>query len=84
MTFKILVVDQFAGPSPYWLQQNHPVKFDQLVEELLAQPVPIYVQQRPELLEVDENYLPPYATTTFRADANGNAEVWRYRWDTSG
>ncbi len=80
---RILVVDQFCGLSPYWLQQ-HPTNFEQLAKEVLSERVASIGRKTPQLLEVDESYSPPWCTTIFRADADGMAEVWKYRWDSSG
>lgn len=81
---KVLIVDQFSGVSPYYLKQD-PQKFDDLCKRVLnAEPSKIFLHRKPELKEVDDNFQPPFATTVLRADKNGNAEVWRANWDTSG
>jgi hypothetical protein len=82
-TFKILIVDQFASvPSPYQLQQR-PMPFDDLCKLALAARQPSY-GHKAEVKEVDDSFSPPMCTTTFRADPEGIAEVWKYRWDSSG
>lgn len=92
---KILLVDQFSGITPYELSRR-PMTFEELIalvqknwdqraEELMAQyGAGAWLGQAPEVLDVDEKYQPPFATTTFRAGDDGMAEVWRYRWDSSG
>lgn len=78
---KILLVDQFQGPSPYEVQQN-PRTFEALCEQVLAAAPPGW--RKPQVLEVSGSYIPPYCTTAWRADENGMAECWRYNWDSSG
>lgn len=81
---KILLVDQFHGPSPYWLSTQHPrLTFEVLVERVLAEPQARF-GHRSEVLEVPDTFLPPWGTTTFRAGPNGEAQLWRYHWDSSG
>lgn len=77
---KILLVDQFSGLTPRWLQQ-HPTTFEALCKELVQMP-PGW--REAQVLDVEESYCPPMATSTFRAGADGMAEVWKCRWDTSG
>lgn len=78
---KILLVDQFRGPSPYEISK-HPCTFDGLCNEVLARGETDY--RRAKVLEVDESFIQPDCTTAWRADANGMAECWRYSWDSSG
>lgn len=78
MTFVVLIVDQFSGwnktPEP-------PVPFEVFVQYVMMTKTG---WKDPEVREVDEKFVPPSCTTTFRADANGFAEVWKRRWDSSG
>lgn len=82
---RVLILDQFAGPTPYWLQQ-HPTPFEELVREVEADPkrFTIFFGQRPEVVEVTDDFRPTLCTTVYHADANGNAEAWRWHWDSSG
>lgn len=81
---KVLIVDQFSGISPYSLQQ-HPIKFDDLVTEILALPYnPRSFHFKPEVCDVDDSFVPKMCTTVIRANADGYAEAWKYRWDSSG
>jgi hypothetical protein len=79
--FKVLIVDQFSGVSPYYLQKN-PMRFDELVTEILESNARPWRQPRVE--EVSNDFQPPMCTTVVRADKDGMAEVWKYRWDSSG
>lgn len=79
--FKVLIVDQFSSFSPYWLQQNGQ-SFEELCKTVLESKQWTY--REPVILEVEESFTPPFATTTFRAAPDGKAEVWKYRWDSSG
>ncbi len=76
---RVLLVGQFSGISPYELQQ-HPIRFEALVAEALAEPSGY---RKPQVLDVEEGYRPPFATTVLRAGADGQAEVWKYYWDSS-
>lgn len=81
-TFTVLVVDQFSNITPYSLQK-HPRIFDDLVKEIIA--TPHHFLTKPRLLEVSEDWTPPYiGLTSIRADKDGRAEVWKCRWDSSG
>lgn len=85
---KVLIVDQF-DMNPYWLQQN-PTKFEALHEALLASydavkaKYPHTLSRRPVVQEVAEGYSPEMCTTILREGVDGLAEVWKYRWDSSG
>ena len=81
---KVLVIDQFSGISPYKLQNSPPIPFDSLVSAVFERHESTPYYRKPEILEVNEDYNPPFATTVLRANADGNAEVWKYRWDSSG
>lgn len=81
---KVLVVDQFCGLSPYQLQKSPPVPFDSLIAAMFEQHESRPWFHKPQVLEVDDDYTPPFATTVLRANQDGNAEVWKYRWDSSG
>ena len=81
---KILVMDQFAGTSPYWLQEN-PILFEELCKAALENVKP--TDWRPsKILEVDENYKTqiPLCTTAYRDRGDGYTECWCYNWDSSG
>jgi hypothetical protein len=78
---KVLVVDQFVGPSPA-LIQSHPRKFDELVVEVLSTPPSGFGFRKPELLDVDSSYDPPWATSTFIEGPDGNARAWKLRWNS--
>lgn len=84
---KILIVDQFSGISPHFVQKNG-WSFDALCEAALApenaRAVNPSMGVKAEVLDVEENYMPPFCTTTFREGADGKVEVWKYRWDSSG
>lgn len=79
---KILLVDQFSGPSPYQVQQAGPISFETFCADALAAPCSTW--RKPKVLEVEESYDPPDCTTTWRADEAGNAVPWKCRWDSSG
>jgi hypothetical protein len=80
---RVLIMDQFKGPSPYSLRER-PMMFEAVVDWALAQETNGY-WRKPEVTEVEENFIPPYATTVYRANpTTGVAEVWKYRWDSSG
>jgi hypothetical protein len=84
-TFQVLLVDQFAPcPTPYELSQR-PMRFDDLVKRMMEMPPTRYIGGNPtQVLEVDDTYRPPMCSTVFRASEDGNVEVWKYRWDSSG
>lgn len=83
-SFKVLIVDQFDGITPYSLQKN-PIQFDDLVEEVINHPnKPKVPWRQPEVRIVGEDFQPEMCTTIIRADAAGMAVAWRYRWDSSG
>lgn len=86
-SFRILVVDQFSGMSPYWLK-NNPCQFEALVAEVLGQasvdPKKFGFRAPYVATVTEESYRPEMATTSFRAKADGMAEVWKSRWDSSG
>ena len=85
--FKILVVDQFSGLTPYWLQKN-PTPFAELVsDENLAAMAAVTPKfgTKPHVLETDESWSPEMCQTSVRANPEtGLAEVWKCRWDSSG
>lgn len=84
MAQRVLVMDQFVGPSPVDLQQ-HPLRFDELVREALDYNAELkHAWNKSKVLEVEDDYKPEWATTVYRADADGMAEVWKHRWDSSG
>lgn len=78
---RVLVLDQFSTPSPYQLQ-HHPRRFSDLVAEKLAEPR----QFNPARVEdVDPvTFKPEMCTTVIREGADGVAEIWMTRWDSSG
>jgi hypothetical protein len=82
-TRRVLIVDQFAGISPYELSQQ-PMPFEDLIAhvERDEQAHPPFHPAR--VLEVDESFEPEWATTVFAADEHGRAFCWKYSWDSSG
>lgn len=80
--FKVLIVDQFVGPSPYDLQR-YPTPFDALCEQVIADYKPSSFR-KPEIREVTDDFVPEWCTTVIRANADGIAEAWRCHWDSSG
>ena len=78
---RVLITDQFAGPTPYALQRS-PMLFDQLCAEMLAQEPALFNPTR--VLDVDEDFVPARCTSIWRADEHGYAVLWKYQWDTSG
>ena len=82
----ILVLDQFQGPTPYQLQQT-PIAFDALLADVHANPDAYGRPWRPaRVIDVQADgrgFTQPWATTAYRADADGWTEVWRERWDSS-
>lgn len=90
---KVLICDQFHGPLPYQLRAN-PIQFDALVEELDAdyarrdkqsrEMCGMPAMYRHQVVEVAEDYKPRMATTVIAANAEGFAEVWKAKWDSSG
>lgn len=79
---RVLVVDQFCGVSPYWLQKSR-VQFEDLVREALLEQwgAP---WRRPEVLEVAETWSPPWCTTAVVEGEGGVAVAWKWNWDSSG
>jgi len=80
---KLLIVDQFDGPSPYQLQQQ-PMKFDDLVEMKLLQEKEHPNMFRPtRLIDKPEGFTVPHCTTVWREGEDGNAVVFGLNWDSS-
>lgn len=85
--FKILVLDQFASISPYELANGSPVSFEELCKQALRGEYTSpgrYYRQVPEIVYASEAFRPQFGTSTFRAGEDGRAEIWLYRWDSSG
>ena len=82
---KVLIVDQFSGVTPYYLQQN-PTPFDDLCEELLEHEKKSPNRWNPTRVEeVDGNtFVPPRCTSVFAATDEGLAYLFKWNWDTSG
>lgn len=87
---RVLITDQFFGPSPYDLQQC-PVQFETLVADMLKEDKERkekfpndYFTREAKVLDVADDFKPEWCTTIWRADGNGNAEVWKCKWDSSG
>jgi hypothetical protein len=81
---RVLIVDQFAGISPYELSQQ-PMPFDDLIAQVERdeQAHPPFRPAR--VLEVDEaTFQPEWCTTVFAADEAGRAFVLCSNWDSSG
>ena len=81
---KILLVDQFSPtPTPYELSLR-PMRFDEFVALELRRPPGAFGSTPTQLLDVDEGWRQPFATTAFREGADGMVEIHATRWDTSG
>lgn len=87
-TFSVVLVDQFQSISPYELQRlelaGTPMTYVELVEFYTTGAGVPGGWRKPQFLEVEESYMPPFATTTYRAKQDGTVEVWKCRWDSSG
>ena len=71
---RVLIVDQFGGPSPYSLQV-HPVHFEDLIRDVVAA----------ELADVPDDFTPRRGTMLIRAHpTSGLAEVWKSKIDSTG
>ena len=81
---QIAITHQFAGPSPYSLQQ-HPMPFSDLVA-LVEMGGLTFSYHRGRIVETDDpdGVDLRMTETAYRADADGDAEAFRYRWDSSG
>ena len=80
---KVIIIDQFTGPSPYQLQQT-PMPYRELQERLeLGQYVARY-GVKPREVEVPETYRPAMCETVYTEGPQGEVQVWRYNWDSSG
>lgn len=78
---KVLLLSSFSGVSPFSLQQ-HPEQFDALVKRVLdaqERHPPLNSWNRSSVVEVDENFVPPYHTLAVRAAEDGTAVVWKMR-----
>ena len=80
---KVIILDQFTGPSPYALSV-HPMKFTDLEECLALGQFPASYGVQPRLADVPEDYRPAMCETVYAEDEDGNAYAWRYNWDSSG
>lgn len=80
---KVIIIDQFTGPSPYQLQQQ-PMRFCELRERLSLGQYAARYGVVPREVEVAANYRPALCETIYTEDASGNVAVWRYNWDSSG
>ena len=78
---RVIVLDQFSSIHPYALQQR-PVRFADLLATLDY--LEVTGHRTPQVLDVAEDYIPPYSTTVVREGVGGLTEVWKYRWDSSG
>ena len=76
----IIILDQFAGPTPYSLRQE-PLDWTQFVEdcELAIASTPSWFKPR----IVDETYEMRMAETAYH-EVNGKVAIWKTKWDTSG
>lgn len=91
MKHSVIVTDQFWGPSPASIQQT-PLAWEEMLqyakEHMLlenAQRAAKRIVWRPtEILEVEDNFVPPMCSTVYRKTAGGMTEVWKMRWDSSG
>lgn len=81
---KLLIVDQFSGVTPYWVQQQK-ISFDDLVRFCLSTNIGGY--KLPEVREMSPTELadwkPSRGSTVFCADEHGMAVVHRLRWDSN-
>lgn len=78
----VLVVDQASTLTPAFLKQFN-LRFDILCQDVLQCPGSWGCRHTPMVLEVNDTYVPPFATTTIRDD-NGRAVIWKMRWDSGG
>jgi len=78
---RVLILDQFVGPTPYDLQQK-PIRFADLIDVSLR--IDHRPWRKPEVKDVPEDYVPEMCTTVYIEGEDGNAVAWRYRWDSSG
>jgi hypothetical protein len=77
---RVLVVDQFSGLHHAWLNEFPDVTFQELVNNIEK----ISGFYKPRVLEVTDDYVPPFGTTVLRAREDGRPEIWKARWDSSG
>jgi hypothetical protein len=81
---RVLIVDQFSGPSPYELHL-HPITFDDLIAKVQRDEAEHRPSHPSRVVEVDEEtFSPQWCTTAFCADPDGWAITWRMNWDSSG
>jgi hypothetical protein len=81
---KVLIVDQFFGPSPFYVMQKRPT-LDELVaisESMVMKAVPLV--RKPVVKDVPDDFSPDMCTTVYAADKDGIAFMWKYRWDSNG
>lgn len=82
VTFKVLILDQFSGVTPYWLDE-HRQSFDELCTMTVRSDFYNGLGRKPLVKEVDATFRTSYGTTCLRAAVDGTAEVWQYRWDSN-
>jgi hypothetical protein len=80
---KVIILDQFTGPSPYGLSIT-PMKFAELEERVTLGEFNTQWGVRPRVTEVPEDYRPEMCETVYAENEDGNAYAWRYNWDSSG
>lgn len=76
----IIILDQFAGPTPYSLRQA-PLDWTQFVadcERTIAEPGMF----KPRI--VDKTYAIMHIGETAYYEVDGKVAIWKTKWDTSG
>jgi len=80
---KVIILDQFTGPSPYTLSIE-PMKFTELEEYLSLGWFKAGYGVTPRVADVPDDYHPAVCETVYAENEDGNAYAWRYNWDSSG
>lgn len=84
-TRRCLVVDQFSGITPYWLQQEKPT-----FEALCADVMKAVSEGRhlgfrtPTIEDLPLDYHPNWGETVLAEGEDGRAVIWKCKWDSSG
>lgn len=77
----LLVLDQFSGLNPAWVQSNR-VTFTDLCE-LAKQDRSYKVPYLAEIDPADKTWRPSMGSTVYKADELGYAVVHMMRWDST-
>lgn len=83
---RVLIVDSGCEFSPYWLQQNGPIKFDDLITLVTAPENALKAfsfRRVPEVAEWSAFDHAPANTTVFAANADGNAYIHTIRYPSA-